>query len=545
MSFNRSIKEKMKRNQTLYIALFFVLNSFCTTLAAQAGSTTEAEVDLQSMFIAAAQYKILGDYDKAIELYEQVLKKDSKNHATAYEVARVYDVMDKDELALKAIKKAVDLDASNMWYQMFLADVYQKMSQDKKAAQVYKSLVKIYPENEYHYYKLAFFLVRAKETSEAIKVYDQMEKQFGINEEFIRRKHALYAGLGDNKKAVKELQKLINKFPDNTDYYHLLAGFYEQIDDKKAAKATYKKILAINPNDAQAKLATTNKNDDVVYLNTLKPIFSEAEEDIDVKIKALFPYLNKVVAAGASNPTLADATLELADILTQTHPEEAKAYSIQGDLFYHTGQLDKAKSSYQKTIELDNSVFPVWEQLLYLHAEQYDMDALLKTSEAAMDLFPNQAKAYYMNGLANIETQQYNQATSSLEQAALMARRKPELKIDILAKLGVAYSELKKYDRAEKKLQEAIAMNPKNATVLDAYGWMYYKQGKNDMAKEYLDKALANGGDQNATILEHYGDLAAQLGDASKAQQYWKKAQTQGNSSEALRKKIAGTTSPN
>ena len=57
-------------------------------------------------------------------------------------------------------------------------------------------------------------------------------------------------------------------------------------------------------------------------------------------------------------------------------------------------------------------------------------------------------------------------------------------------------------------------------------------------AKEWLEKAMTNGGESMPTLLEHYGDILFKLNDKEQALLYWQKAQEKGSSSELLYKKI-------
>ncbi|MEM6967075.1 MAG: tetratricopeptide repeat protein, partial [Bacteroidota bacterium] len=555
--------------------------SFLVSLVAPITSTaqktySEEEVNTEKVFIEASREKLLGNYENAIVLYKEVLKRDKDNHAAAYELARMYDVLDKDEKAEKAIKMAINLDKSNEWYQMFLADIYEKNRKDKEAAKIYKSLIKREPNNEYYYYKWAFYLVRAKDAEGAIKVYDKLESKFGITKETTGKKHNLYLGLGKQKKATQELEKLTNTFPSNVEYKHMLAEHFQRIGDKESTKKIYQDILKINPNDAQANIALANsgktKNSAVDYLAALQPIFLQEDVDIDLKIKEMIPHIQKVANTG--DRALADAAIELAKILTEVHPTEAKSFSVYGDLLNHSERPKEALEKYMKTLELDNSVFTVWEQVMYLNYELRDYDALLKTSNDALDIFPNKVRAYYLNGIANAEKGTYGDAVSAFEQALMMSAKDKRMQADIHGRLGEVYHNMKKYDRSDKNFEKAVKGNPNAPSLLDSYsyhlalrgddldkalqmssranelkpdqprlqdtyGWILYKMKKYSEAKEWAAKALQNGGEAMPAILEHYGDILFQLEQKDEALIYWQKAQEKGSDSELLEKKIA------
>jgi len=536
---------------------------------------SEEEVNTEKIFIEASQEKILGNYENAVDLYNEVLKRDKDNHAAAYELARMYDVLDENDKAEKAIKLAIKLDKSNEWYQSFLADHYQKLNNDKEAANVFGNLVKQYPNNRYFYQKQAYFLVRSKNIPDAIKIFDRIEAKFGLTEELIEKKHSLYLGLGKQKKATRELQKLTNTFPTNIEYHYMLANHFQRIGKNEKAKEIFQKILILDPKDAQANIALASSNNgeesNAIFLSTLKPIFQQEDVDIDLKIKEMIPYIQKVANTG--NKKLADAVIELAQILTDVHPNNAKSFSVYGDLLNHSERPKEALVKYMQTLKLDNSVFTVWEQVMYLNLELNDFDALLKTSNEALDLFPNKAKAYYLNGIANSEKRNYTDAIDGFQQALMMSAKNNRMRADIHGRLGEVYHNSKKYTQSDKNFEKALKLNPDAFTILDSYsfhlalrgdqlvkaeqmskrsielqpnqprlqdtyGWILYKMKNYIGAKEWLEKAMTNGGESMPTLLEHYGDILFKLNDKEQALLYWQKAQEKGSSSELLYKKI-------
>ena len=486
----------INKNKT-YHSFLLILGCilFCNVLSAQPKVVPEEEVNIQKIFIDATKDKLLGKYEEAIVLYKEVLKLDKDNHAAAYEMARLYEVLDKDEKALTSIKMACALDENNEWYKMLLADLYHKNNKNSEAASIYEQLSKANPTSEFFYSKWAFHLISAKEIDKGIKVYNDYEKKFGVTEEVVRKKHALYLGQGNPKKAEAELKKLIKRFPRAVEYHHLIAGFYTQTGQDDKATETYNTILELDPENAKAKIAIAGKNksgnNDITYLTSLIPVFEKQDVDIDLKIKELFPYINKV--AETKDDELKVATLNLAKILSEVHPEEAKSFSIYGDLLYYTGNTDDAVSKYKKTIELDKTVFTVWEQLMYIYHEKDDMQSLLNITNDAMDLFPNKAKAYYFNGIANSSMDKQNDAISIFKQSLMMSAKNPRLKLDILIRLGRAYYETKKYEKAQKSLERALDLNPKDPGALEYYGDVLFATGKTDEAVEQWKASMKNG----------------------------------------------------
>jgi Tfp pilus assembly protein PilF len=90
--------------------------------------------------------------------------------------------------------------------------------------------------------------------------------------------------------------------------------------------------------------------------------------------------------------------------------------------------------------------------------------------------------------------------------------------------------------KAENMSGKTIQAEPQNATYLDTYAWILFKQNDFRSAKFYIERALIY--DKSETLLEHYGDILFALGDAENAVIQWIKSQEAGNKSEILKKKI-------
>jgi len=555
--------------------VLLLLGGLCTQTSAQQKRVSARELELETQFIDANRERLLGNFDKAIPLYEAILKEDETNHAAAYELARIYDEQEIYDKSVRYARQAVEADPSNSWYQQLLAGVYHKIGSNDEAAAVYERLARRYPDNEEYYFKWAYYLVRANELQKAVKVYDQLESRIGVTEELIRRKHMLYLGSGDTKRAAKELERLIEAFPADLEYQHLLAEFYQEIDEPKKARAVYDAILEADPNDAKAKLALTgapeSSSDELRYIESLRPVFEQPEVALDLKLQRILPIIQEV--ANTNNRALGEATLELTTLLESQHPDNAKPYAASADLLYYMGRRREAIAKYEKTLQLDDTVFSVWEQLLYAYLEEEDYEQLADRAEAAMDFFPNQPTAYWMYGIAANELGDQEDALSALQQALLMSGSNDRMQFNVQSRLGLVYEALGRPQEATAAFEAALKLNPQGLELLndysyvlaqrgeeldralemaelindlrpdypayqDTYGWVYYKMKDYNKAKRWIGEALQNGGDDHPLVLEHYGDVLFQLDDQEGALRYWMLAQEKGSKSKLLGKKI-------
>jgi tetratricopeptide (TPR) repeat protein len=536
----------------------FIINALCVLIpfsifaqVSNQGSTnryTEEEIQYQDKFLAAMTQQQIGKMEGAAKLYQEVLEKNPKCDGCAFQLARIYTITGNKAQAVEFAKKAATLDVNNKWYKMMLAQSYEKIGKDKDAADIYKALAEASPfggdYNEEVYFQWVITLVRMGEPTKAIKVLEEMEKKKGISEEITIKKQTVYEALGDNKKAALELKKLADKYPYNIDYQHIAAEYYNKLGDKNTAQEFYKRILKNDPNDSKAQLATSvqskpasNGGGDIAYLNSLKDLFKKPDIKIDDKIKTFLPYVNKI--AEGKDKALAASGLELAQIIETAHPNDAKSYSLVGDMLYHNGKSAEALEKYKKCLQINKAIYSVWEQTMYVQDELGLYEDMLKTSEQATDLFPNQSVAFYFNGVANEKKGKLSDAISSLEQAILMSSKKPQIKLDALIELGVTHSKSKSYDKADKAFDDALKLNTKSSIAMIKYANSLASRGTTDRAKAMADEAIKISMESDPAVLELYGDYLFKSGDKDNAVKYWSKAKDRGAKSMSLEKKIS------
>lgn len=460
------------------------------TLDGQAKIVPEEEVNRQSMFIEAERERVLGHYEKAVDYYKKFLNENSDNAAAWYGLARSFEALKDNISAMDAAAKAAAKDPENQWFRIFQADLFEKVGQAKDAAGIYLELTKKFPQDGAFLERLAYLSVLAGDPKGGLKALDQLEKLSGVSERTADQKHIIYLGLGDYKKAAAELEKLANTYPKHLEYRHRIAQLYESVGDNAAARKVYEEILRRDPDDEIAKIAVLEKSgSDLAVLTTLKPYFKDPKLSLDGKVKEMMPWLDKLRKGGMA-PEAVQALLDLGVLVEIAHPNDAKAWSLSGDLHYLSNRLPEALARYRTCIKLSPTVFSVWENALSILAEQRNYDDMLVLAEKAMDDFPNQAAAYYYYGLAAIEKGKPDDALVQLEQATIMTGKNTLLYLSIVEQIGLAH--LRKKDPAA--------------------------------ARARYEHALTRGGDKHPGILEHLGDALYQMGERDKATEYWQKA---------------------
>ncbi|MDZ4847429.1 MAG: tetratricopeptide repeat protein [Chitinophagales bacterium] len=529
----------------------------------------------QEAYIDGIKAKMLEDHEEAVKQFQKSLKLDPQNHGAYYELAFIFFRMGDFDQSLRNIKEAVRLDPANKWYSLLYAEVLSYKGQFMEAAGVYERLLKQSPNELELYFDWAFMLVKAEKLEEAVKVYDQYESKFGLDPEVIAQKQRLYVRMGKIDKAASEVRKLINSDPSEPSYYKMLADLYEANDMKDKAAKVYEELLQIDKDNPNAMLYFADmyrmKGQNDLAMEYLKKAFSNPQLSIDAKVRILFPYLQQLMSGQQEKR---EEAFMLAQLLIETHPGEAKAHAIYGDMLYQDKQMEDALAQYEQALEIDSSVFEVWQQLFFIHNELRQYEELEKTTASALELFPSQPLVYFFNGISKNQLKKYKDAVEILSLGEALVVENPLLKSQMLSSLGEAYNYLEDYansdssfekallfdgdnsytlnnyayylslrsanlERAKEMSFKSIQLVPGNASFEDTYAWILYKMEDYKGAREWIEKAIENTDEESPVLLEHYGDILFKLGEVDKAVSYWQKAKSLGSESELIGKKIA------
>jgi tetratricopeptide (TPR) repeat protein len=565
--------------------LAFILAGFSFAASAQTKESSNAIVmvvgkpmtafdstETKRLYLSALRERTIGNNDLAADLFNQVLQTDPANDAAMYELALIKKRNNNPTEARELLEQAVTVKPENEWYWVALTDSYEKTNDLPKIANAFRELVKINPDKPEYYLDEASALYLQKKYEDALAIYARLEQQTGLTDEILSGRQKIYLKQGKVEEAAAQVQQIISDQPDQVRYQLLLAEIYNSNGLPGKALDVLQKTQAQHPESALVHLGLADiyrdKKEYQKSYNQLKLAFAIADLNIDQKIKIVLGYVPKFPDQNALN-----SALELSRIITQAHPGEAKALALYGDMLVQNKQYHEARQAFEKSIQLNNSIYAVHEQLVRLDLVENDYKAVLADSERALSLFPDQGWMNYFVGIAYQQTRQPAKAVERLSKAAALPGLGEELSGQVYSALGDGYHELHNnaasddaYDKAllinadntytlnnyayylslrNERLEKAAQMSarsnelqPGNASFEDTYAWILFKQKKYADAKTWMEKALQHGKTKSGTQTEHYGDILFHLGDTEGAVQNWLKAKQYGAQSATLERKI-------
>ncbi|NNF01223.1 MAG: tetratricopeptide repeat protein [Bacteroidia bacterium] len=530
-------------------------------------------INLTYTFHNANREKMLGNYDKAAQLFSQCIRIDGGNHASMYELAKLYVADGKINDALFFASSAVQIDKKNVWYKLLLADIYERSNQPEEATKIYQKLAEDNPSNLDYHFRWANSLAYQGKNDAAIAVYNKIENDMGISPELSDEKKRLYLKTGKVDKAAAEIEKLIVEFPEEYRFYSNLAEIYLVNGYDEKAEEVIERILKLENSSPYLNLTLAEyyrgKGEKEKSFQQLVKAFSSPDLDSGTKIQILTSYLPMVQA----DPKMMDQALELSKTFAEANPKEVTARAIYADFLSLNNKTNEAREQYRAAVKLDKNNFNIWQQLLICESELRDFDAMLKESDEALELFPSQPIFYLLNGVAKSQKEMHEEAIKVLNTGRKMVVDNDLQVAEFYSNLGDNHNSLKQYTASDEAYDKSIAIDPNNAYVLnnyayylslrkekldkaakmsklsnelvpnnasfeDTYAWIMYTQSKYTEALEWIEKAVKNGSG-SAVIFEHYGDILYKLDRKEEALQNWKEAARLGKGSELLEKKIA------
>lgn len=537
------------------------------------GLTEREQIDFSYLFFEANKEKILGNYNPAIQKFNQAMRINPRNAAVHYELSQLYLRVGMGDQAEISGQQALRFDPKNKWYLLSLAEVYELRGKNDKLLPLLKTLAETEPANPEYQYNLATAYELNRKFPEAIAVYDKLEKQYGLTEELALQKKKLYMQMDKPEKAVEEIQRLMKAFPDEIGYRGFLAEIYQATGQKEKAIAELEEIVRLDPDNPNVYFSLAEfyrqEGNNEKSFEALKKAVGNPDAELDLKFQLLSSYFD----LSQQFPELVPQALELCSLVVESHPESARARAAFGDFLYRENKLGEAAAQYEQVLQLDPSVFGVWNQLLMIASEQKEFEKMRDKSKQAIELFPTSPVFFLYSGVANIQLKAYDKAVEDLKTGADMTVDNPALSAQFYSSMGDTYNALKKHaesdqayekalefdarnvyvmnnyayylslrkvnlDRALELSSRANELQPANSSFLDTKAWVLYQRGEFEQAEIWIDKALDSGGMRSATIVEHKGDILWKRGRKADALDFWKRAKELGGGSDQLEKKI-------
>lgn len=526
-------------------------------------------------FLESLRLKNQGKQDAAFDLMKKAVAIDTTSAAAGFELANYYLKLGRPLLALDYLQGATRRDPDNYWYSMLEARLLQNLNMSDEAVAVYSRLAEKNPDNTEINYALADVYTQRGETEKAIAALDKMEENTGVMEPISLEKHRLYMTLDRKEEAFQEVRKLIAAYPTLIQYQILLGDLYLGAGMLTEAKAAYDQAALTEPDNVYLLLAMANYYNSIGDITASNKLVKDAlvneKLDVDTKVKMLTGYLSTLLQKKES----LNETDSLFTTIIDQHPQVSEVHALYAEVLVSTNRMKEAREQLGFAVDFNPNERNLWMQLIGVDMRQENWAGVVESTEKGMHYVPEMPELYLYQGVGYSMMDKQEQALKAYQKG--LEKIDPKnvqmistlwgqigdvyYKLDQIQKAYDSYDEALKYNeknaavlnnysyflslegkdlsKAERLSGKAVELEPNNATYLDTYAWIYFKQGNYMLAKFYIQSAVNKAdGSQSAEVMEHYGDILFMNDEKEAAVAQWKKAQEMGNDSEVLKKKI-------
>ena len=297
--------------------------------------------------ISGACYAGLGQFDRAVMLYEQALTIEPEYAEAHYNLASTLQELGQLDAAVKSYDKSLAIKPNYADAHNNLGNVLKDLKQLEAAVKSYKTAIAIKPDYLEAHYSLGTTLQELGQLDDAVKSYKEV---LGIEPDFAEMHNNLgviFKELNQKDAARKSLERAVAIKPDFVEAHNNLGNILKELDQLNASVKCYEQAVALKPDYADA------------HYN-----LGGAFKDLDQLEAAVKSYERSLAI----------------------HPEYADAHYNLGGVFKDLGQLEAAVKSYKKVIVLKPDYAEAYNNLGSALKELGQLDTAIKYYDRAMEL---------------------------------------------------------------------------------------------------------------------------------------------------------------
>ena len=584
--------EKLKKN-TGFIGLWLLLLC-CLALPSQArrdkikrvapqavkadSLSYEASRRYNYFFLEAVRQQNAGHYDAAFDLINYCLQL-NPNAAEAYFMrSGYYSELNLDSLNFADLVKAATLQPSNDTYQERLAEGYLNTGKYDKAIETYENLYSNNRSRSDVLGDLVQLYKQQKDYDGMLRTIRRIEQVEGESDQTAMMKMNVYELKGDEKNAYKTLKMLADTHPIDQNYTLMLGNWLMQHKGQKEAYKLYTEALNADPSNVYAQSAMYDYYRAMSQDSLANGMMNRILLGKNTPQKSRIQFLRQAIMDSEERKDDSTEVVKLIDRVQQVVPTDTLVAQMRV-AYYSMKKFPKSdvNKALSELLELQPDNAGTRMQLIQNEWDSGNWKKIDSLSTPGMLYNPDEMAFYYFSGLSRWYEKDNRGALDALQRGtrAITDKSNRETVGVIYSILGEIYHNMGNkaqsfaaYDsclqwkpddvvtlnnyayylgeegvslkKAEEMSAKAVKAEPKNATYLDTYAWVLYKQKRYAEAKIYIDMALKFTADStnDATLREHAGDIYVGLKNYTSAVEFYKQALQQGGDIKTLNRKI-------
>lgn len=529
-------------------------------------------------FLEAVKQQNAGHYAAAFDLINHCLDINPNAAEAYYMRSRYYGTLHNDSLALQDLQTAARLSPGNDTYQEGVAQMYIGTGNFAKAIDAYEELYAAHRDRDDVLELLIQLYRQQKDYPHMLDAINRLEQVDGSSDQLTMMRMNAYEMMGDAKNAYITLKGLADSHPNDTNFKLMLGNWLMQHKRQKEAYNIYQTVIKAEPDNALAQGAMYDyyraTSQDTLANGMMRRILLGKSTPSETRVQ----FLRQAIQDNEQHKGDSTIIINLIDTIQRIVPTDTLVAQMKVG-YYSLKQLpkDTIDQALTELLKLQPDNAGARMQLIQDHWGKDQWEEIAKLSEPGMMYNPDEMAFYFFTGLARYYLKNDDGALDALKRGAaeINDRSNTDIAADLYSIMGEIYhnkgmneAAFAAYDscliykpdnivtlnnyayflseegiqlkKAEEMSAKAVKAEPKNATYLDTYAWILYKEKRYAEAKVYIDMALKNSADSlsDGTLYEHAGDIYVELHDYSAAVAFYQQAIKKGGNAKALNKKI-------
>ncbi len=415
----------------------------------------------QENFFEALKQKGIENYElalKALVKAEKAADGDKEAEAVVhFEMGKNLAKLKRNVEAETNFNKVLEWDPNRVEVIEALYDLYFDEKDYQAAIVVVKKLIEFdtdYKED------LANLYNRTKQYDKALELLDELDKEWGESSYRNTLRSQIYRVTGNTSKEINNLESRIENNPKSEKEYLKLIYLYSEEGDIQKAFVTAKELLKQKPNSQLVHLALykfyLEEGNHQEAIKSIKIVFNSQEIENKSKNSVLEDFLNFT----DKNP---ETEFDLIEIVSSFKEQSnSQTYMLLGDYFLSKDEKEEALVYYLIGIEKNSQNFGLLKNTLLLQIETKKYKEASELSLEGLNIFPAQPLLYLINGVANNNLKQAEQAIESLETGLDYLLDDLKMEYDFYQQLTLSYTLKGDSKKAKMYTKRASELNLSN-----------------------------------------------------------------------------------
>ena len=421
--------------------------------------------DVDAMFDLAQFYITDDNYNRSVEVYDQIETQIGMNEDVVFRKHQLYQFLNQPDKALAELEKLIAFFPNDPRYYQARYDVLMMADREEEAIKTLENLLQANPNDAFALLALADYYKSKGEFKKSdeflFRAFDNEQVELEAKVEILS---ALYP-YADRDPAVRERMeelgaRLYNSHPKSALVNGVRADIFQANGNSDSARHYYRRSLEIDPSNQKVW-------QELLFIDSEANDFKALEKDA----------------------------------------EEALEYFPNQTLFLYFFGLG---SSQNEHFEEAIYAFEKIKSFANLGVKGEVDELILQTHITLGDIYN--------------EVEDYKKSDENFEAALKLDDDNPTVLNNYAYFLSLRNEKL---DEAEVMVKKAIELAPNQSAYQDTYGWILFMKGEFSDAEKWIRKAISNGGE--GEVYEHLGDVLFKQGKTEAARSSWEKANETGS----------------